>query len=171
MSEKDKLSLEKSKLKEKKRRVSQVIGTINNEEDESLLPTSSKTVFDFLFKIVIVGDAVSRAQWLNLLWDVILELREDLADEKICGWHLSRWHIVNNRLGQVVMMLEHKCRLLIGQLLVKLASDWSMMTVSTHNLLNNRSGFQCENCNNRRGHHGEAADLVDIFTKRETMQF
>ena len=60
MSEKDKLSLEKSKLEEKKRRVSQVIGTINNEEDESLLPSSSKTVFDFLFKIVIVGDAVSK---------------------------------------------------------------------------------------------------------------
>lgn len=60
MSEKDKLSLEKSKLKEKKRRVSQVIGTINNEEDESLLPSSSKAIFDFLFKIVIVGDAVSK---------------------------------------------------------------------------------------------------------------
>ena len=59
MSEKDKLSLEKSKLEEKKRRVSQVIGTINNEEDGSLLPSSSKTVFDYLFKIVIVGDAVS----------------------------------------------------------------------------------------------------------------
>ena len=59
MSEKDKLSLEKKKLEEKKRRVSQVIGTISNEEDEDLLPSSSKTVFDFLFKIVIVGDAVS----------------------------------------------------------------------------------------------------------------
>ena len=69
MSEKDKLSLEKSKLEEKKRRVSQVIGTINNEEDGSLLPSSSKTVFDYLFKIVIVGDAVSRncSQCLKLL--------------------------------------------------------------------------------------------------------
>ena len=59
MSEKDKLALEKTKLEEKKRRVSQVIGTITNEEDQSLLPSSSKTVFDYLFKIVIVGDAVS----------------------------------------------------------------------------------------------------------------
>ena len=90
MSEKDKLTLEKSKLEEKKRRVSQVIGTITNEEDESLLPSSSKTVFDYLFKIVIVGDAVSMkcSQWLKLLWDDILELWQDLADEKICGWHL-----------------------------------------------------------------------------------
>ena len=54
------MSLEKSKLEEKKRRVSQVIGTIGNQEDESLLPSSSKTVFDYLFKIVIIGDAVSR---------------------------------------------------------------------------------------------------------------
>ena len=97
MAEKEKFSLEKSKLEEKKRRVSQVIGTISNDSGESLLPSSSKTVFDFLFKIVIVGDAVSSFHCLSLLWNVILELRQDLAVEKICGWHVSQQHIVNNR--------------------------------------------------------------------------
>ena len=85
MSEKDKLALEKSKLEEKKRRVSQVIGTITNEEDESLLPSSSKTVFDYLFKIVIVGDAVSIKCSHNNRTCFILELWQDHTDEKICG--------------------------------------------------------------------------------------
>lgn len=66
MADKDKLSAERAKLEEKKRKISHVTEketsghTDTSDEvtrDSELF--SSKTSFDYLFKIVIVGDAVS----------------------------------------------------------------------------------------------------------------
>ena len=61
MAEKLDLNAEKTRLEERKKRLSRI--TLNDGEEEKEIkppsPTSILTQFDYLFKIVIIGDSVS----------------------------------------------------------------------------------------------------------------
>ena len=62
MAEKLDLNAEKTRLEERKKRLSRI--TLNDGEEEGKeikppSPTSILTQFDYLFKIVIIGDSVS----------------------------------------------------------------------------------------------------------------